>query len=80
LFCLDQLVIWQKEKYSRRCTIYFWNKKCRKESGLANTKGWKRLIIEKPFGHDLKSARELNDKLSRHPEPSCRSLSGRARG
>ncbi|TYS89074.1 glucose-6-phosphate dehydrogenase [Rossellomorea aquimaris] len=36
-----------------------------KESGLASTKGWKRLIIEKPFGHDLKSAQELNDKLNK---------------
>ncbi len=36
-----------------------------RESGLAETKGWKRLIIEKPFGHDLESARELNDRLSR---------------
>ncbi|MED4600408.1 glucose-6-phosphate dehydrogenase [Paenibacillus validus] len=35
-----------------------------KESGLGETKGWKRLIIEKPFGHDLQSARELNHKLS----------------
>ncbi len=26
-----------------------------KESGLGFTKGWKRLIIEKPFGHDLRS-------------------------
>lgn len=34
-------------------------------SGLGETAGWKRLIIEKPFGHDLKSARELNQKLSR---------------
>jgi len=36
-----------------------------KESGLGSTKGWKRLIIEKPFGHDLKSAQKLNDKLSK---------------
>jgi glucose-6-phosphate 1-dehydrogenase len=36
-----------------------------KESGLGSTKGWKRLIIEKPFGHDLKSAQELNEKLSK---------------
>jgi glucose-6-phosphate 1-dehydrogenase len=36
-----------------------------KESGLGSTKGWKRLIIEKPFGRDLKSARELNEKLSK---------------
>lgn len=35
-----------------------------KESGLGSTKGWKRLIIEKPFGRDLESARELNTKLS----------------
>ena len=36
-----------------------------KESGLGSTKGWKRLIIEKPFGHDLESARELNANLSK---------------
>ncbi|WP_342044141.1 glucose-6-phosphate dehydrogenase [Bacillus sp. OTU530] len=36
-----------------------------KESGLGSTKGWKRLIIEKPFGHDLESARDLNVKLSK---------------
>ncbi|WP_026693497.1 glucose-6-phosphate dehydrogenase [Peribacillus kribbensis] len=36
-----------------------------KESGLGSTKGWKRLMIEKPFGHDLASARELNDILGR---------------
>ncbi len=26
-------------------------------------RGWRRIIIEKPFGHDLESARELNDKV-----------------
>ncbi|GIN41483.1 glucose-6-phosphate dehydrogenase [Heyndrickxia oleronia] len=36
-----------------------------KDSGLGATNGWKRLIIEKPFGHDLKSSQELNEKLSR---------------
>lgn len=36
-----------------------------KESGLGSNKGWKRLIIEKPFGCDLKSARDLNAKLSK---------------
>jgi glucose-6-phosphate 1-dehydrogenase len=36
-----------------------------KESGLGATKGWKRLIIEKPFGRDLESARELNTTLSK---------------
>ena len=35
-----------------------------KESGLGSTKGWKRLIIEKPFGRDLETARKLNDTLS----------------
>jgi glucose-6-phosphate 1-dehydrogenase len=35
-----------------------------KESGLGSVDGWKRLIVEKPFGHDLNSARELNEKLS----------------
>lgn len=35
-----------------------------KSSGLGSTKGWKRLVIEKPFGHDLASARDLNKKLS----------------
>ncbi|MGF6353847.1 glucose-6-phosphate 1-dehydrogenase [Paenibacillus sp. 4624] len=33
-------------------------------SGLGSTQGWKRLVIEKPFGHDLQSARDLNRKLS----------------
>ncbi|MGI8420808.1 MAG: glucose-6-phosphate dehydrogenase, partial [Gaiellaceae bacterium] len=28
--------------------------------------GWTRLIIEKPFGHDLESARELNGMLKEH--------------
>jgi glucose-6-phosphate 1-dehydrogenase len=35
------------------------------ESGLGSTRGWKRLMIEKPFGHDLESARKLNDTLSK---------------
>nr|WP_327860108.1 glucose-6-phosphate dehydrogenase [Aneurinibacillus thermoaerophilus] len=36
-----------------------------KESGLTNTKGWKRLIIEKPFGHDYTSAEALNEEIKR---------------
>jgi glucose-6-phosphate 1-dehydrogenase len=36
-----------------------------KNSGLGVTNGWKRLMIEKPFGHDLQSAHELNEKLSK---------------
>lgn len=35
-----------------------------KESGLGSVAGWKRLIIEKPFGRDLATARELNEKLA----------------
>ncbi|QWI73037.1 glucose-6-phosphate dehydrogenase (plasmid) [Bacillus mycoides] len=35
------------------------------KSGLGSTKGWKRLMIEKPFGYDLESARELNTKLGK---------------
>lgn len=34
------------------------------ESGLGSSTGWKRLVIEKPFGHDLVSARQLNHKLN----------------
>ncbi|OPH56996.1 glucose-6-phosphate dehydrogenase [Paenibacillus ferrarius] len=34
------------------------------ESGLGSANGWKRLVIEKPFGHDLVSARKLNHKLN----------------
>ncbi|RKN84435.1 glucose-6-phosphate dehydrogenase [Paenibacillus ginsengarvi] len=41
-----------------------------RESGLGSANGWKRLVIEKPFGHDLPSARELNRKLSEAFEES----------
>lgn len=34
-----------------------------KESGLTETNGFKRLIIEKPFGHDLSSAQKLNKEI-----------------
>ncbi len=36
-----------------------------KRSGLADSDngGWRRVVIEKPFGHDLASARELNATL-----------------
>src|SRR5207244_11783715 len=30
------------------------------------SEGWTRLIVEKPFGHDLQSAQELNALLHRH--------------
>jgi glucose-6-phosphate 1-dehydrogenase len=35
-----------------------------------STQGWTRLIIEKPFGHDLASARELNALLAEHFDES----------
>jgi glucose-6-phosphate 1-dehydrogenase len=31
-----------------------------------STRGWTRLIIEKPFGHDLASAQELNQEVKDH--------------
>jgi glucose-6-phosphate 1-dehydrogenase len=39
-----------------------------REAGLTQQEeggGWRRVVFEKPFGHDLKSARELNQQLSR---------------
>ncbi len=36
-------------------------------AGLANAEhGWRRLVVEKPFGHDLESARALNRQLRAH--------------
>ncbi len=35
-------------------------------SGLNQSAGWTRLVIEKPFGHDLPSSRELNHLLHGH--------------
>ena len=29
-------------------------------------KGWQRIVVEKPFGHDLASAHELNRELTRY--------------
>jgi glucose-6-phosphate 1-dehydrogenase len=36
------------------------------KSGLNRSKGWTRLVIEKPFGHDLASARSLNALVHRY--------------
>lgn len=33
-------------------------------SGISENTGWKRLIVEKPFGNDLETARKLNENLS----------------
>jgi glucose-6-phosphate 1-dehydrogenase len=38
--------------------------KPRESGSAARTKPWRRVVIEKPFGHDLASAKELNDMLS----------------
>ena len=35
------------------------------KAGLNQGRGWTRLIVEKPFGYDLESARELNTQLAR---------------
>ncbi len=34
-----------------------------KHSRLSEGQGWQRVVVEKPFGHDLASARELNSHL-----------------
>jgi glucose-6-phosphate 1-dehydrogenase len=40
---------------------------CLGETGMARpATGWARLVVEKPFGRDLASARELNDRLHRY--------------
>jgi glucose-6-phosphate 1-dehydrogenase len=39
-------------------------------AGLARGPGWTRLVIEKPFGRDLDSARELNRVVHQHFEES----------
>ncbi len=36
------------------------------ESGLAHSEGWTRLVVEKPFGKDLQTARELDRLIHRH--------------
>jgi glucose-6-phosphate 1-dehydrogenase len=36
------------------------------EAGLARSSGWTRIVVEKPFGHDLQSAQELNALLHRY--------------
>ncbi len=36
------------------------------KAGLNQSPGWTRLVIEKPFGHDLRSAEDLNKVVHRH--------------
>jgi glucose-6-phosphate 1-dehydrogenase len=34
--------------------------------GLSDSPGWTRVVVEKPFGYDLESARRLNDTIHQH--------------
>jgi glucose-6-phosphate 1-dehydrogenase len=40
------------------------------EAGLNRSRGWTRIVVEKPFGRDLRSARELNQLVHEHFEES----------
>ena len=40
------------------------------KAGLQRGNGWRRIIIEKPFGHDLASARTLNDEIHQNFDES----------
>ncbi|MFB3131828.1 MAG: glucose-6-phosphate dehydrogenase [Rhodothermales bacterium] len=40
------------------------------EVGLNTSSGWTRLVVEKPFGRDLASARSLNELIHRHFDES----------
>jgi glucose-6-phosphate 1-dehydrogenase len=40
------------------------------EAGLNRSRGWTRLVVEKPFGHDLESARDLNRLIHRYFDES----------
>jgi glucose-6-phosphate 1-dehydrogenase len=37
-------------------------------AGLSRGAGWRRLVVEKPFGHDLASAKKLSEDLHEHFE------------
>jgi glucose-6-phosphate 1-dehydrogenase len=36
------------------------------KAGLTESDGWARLVVEKPFGHDLASAQNLNERVHQH--------------
>ena len=40
------------------------------EAGLNHSPGWTRVVVEKPFGRDVKSARELNELIHRYFDES----------
>lgn len=39
-------------------------------AGLNRSHGWTRIVVEKPFGHDLESAQALNAKIHQHFDES----------
>jgi glucose-6-phosphate 1-dehydrogenase len=70
---LDEMLLEEEEDASQAHRMYYLSIAPRLyESALANLgeadmvsekKGWRRVVIEKPFGHDLPSARQLNDAV-----------------
>ena len=36
------------------------------EAGMSESPGWTRVVVEKPFGYDLPSAKKLNETVHRH--------------
>jgi glucose-6-phosphate 1-dehydrogenase len=36
---------------------------CLGEAGMQDGNGWRRVVVEKPFGHDLASAKELSNRI-----------------
>ncbi|MGQ0696293.1 MAG: glucose-6-phosphate dehydrogenase [Nitrospiraceae bacterium] len=40
------------------------------QAGLLKSHGWLRVVVEKPFGHDFRSARALNTELHRYLDES----------
>jgi glucose-6-phosphate 1-dehydrogenase len=70
---LDEMLLEGEEDASQAHRMYYLSIAPRLyESALANLgeadmvseeRGWRRVVIEKPFGHDLPSARKLNDAV-----------------
>lgn len=40
------------------------------QAGLNTSNGWTRIVVEKPFGHDLRSAQALNARIHHYFEES----------
>lgn len=45
--------------------------RCIGEAGIHRARGWSRLVVEKPFGKDLATARALNAIVHRYFDESC---------